>query len=88
MPACTRQHPRSSVDVTAAVLYLLPYTRAQWRRLEPAGLAPIVAGVVADPLFRVPEVTALVLAAEHNGTLAHPHRLAAARRMARRVLAA
>ncbi|WP_018683369.1 hypothetical protein [Actinokineospora enzanensis] len=77
-----------TVDTVAAVLYLLPYTQAQWHRLGPAGLARVVAGVIADPLFRVPEVTALVLAAEQAGTLALPQLLNDARLTARRVLAA
>jgi hypothetical protein len=73
--------------VIAVALYVSPFSRAVWRRMGPAGVAAYTAGMLADPRFRLPELVALVTAAERTGTLDDAARLIAARRYARRVTA-
>lgn len=79
--------PALDLNTVATVLYVSPFDRADWARLGPAHLARYVAGVAADPRFRVSELVVLVSTAERLGRLAHADHLAAARRYARRVLA-
>lgn len=75
------------VDTVARVLYLSPFTPREWRRMGPAHVGRYAAGLAAAPLFRLPELVGLVSAAEHLGHV-DTNRLTAARRFARRVVAA
>lgn len=74
------------VDTVARVLYVSPFTPREWRRMGPAQVGRYAAGLAADPVLRVPELVALVSAAEHLGHV-DSARLSAARRFARRVVA-
>lgn len=75
------------VDTVATVLFVSPFTPREWRAMGPAHVGRYVAGLAADPLFRVPELVALVSVTEQVGR-ADTARLTAARRFARRVVAA
>lgn len=81
--------PGLDLATVVTVLYVSPYTPADWNRLGPARLLSFVTAAVADPRCRVPELVALLTAAEFAGLppVARQH-LAAARRYAPRVLAA
>jgi hypothetical protein len=70
----------------AVVLYLSPLTRKEWVLAGPEEMARFVLKTVADPRCRIPEMTALVAAAECAGTLGAPEQLASARRFAPHVL--
>src|SRR5437764_1221295 len=74
----------------AAVLYLAPFTPAEWDILGPARLGRYVTAVAADPRCRVADLVAFVAAARHDP--AHPlpalDLLAAAEQHAPRVVAA
>ncbi|GAB3472265.1 hypothetical protein [Actinophytocola sediminis] len=75
------------VETVATVLYVSPFTPREWRRMGPVHLAGYVAGLVADPRFRVAELVALVsVTAPSTGGAGA--RFAAARRCAGRVVAA
>src|SRR6185503_12012973 len=67
--------------VIAVALYASPLSRAAWRRMGPAGVAAYTARMLATR-SRLPELVGAVLAAERDGTLTDPARLAAARRTA------
>jgi hypothetical protein len=71
------------------VLYVGPFTPADWQRLGPAAVAAFVVRAAADPAARVPELTVLLAAARLHGLtgIAADH-LAAAEKFAPAVLAA
>ncbi|MCE7005471.1 hypothetical protein LWC34_21980 [Kibdelosporangium philippinense] len=82
--------PSLDLATVVTVLYVSPFTPADWDRVGPARLAAFVTATVADPRCRVPELVALLTAACAVGNLppvARAH-LAAAQRHAPRVLAA
>ncbi len=71
------------------VLYVGPFTPADWHRLGPAALATFVTRCAADPAARVPELTVLLAAAKLHGlTGVAAEHLAAAEKYAPAVLAA
>lgn len=72
----------------AVVLYVSPFTPADWPRLGVAFLARYVTDMLADPRFRVPELVVLVNAVDQAGILAHRDDFDAAHRLAPAVLAA
>ncbi len=76
------------VHTIAVVLYLAPFTPADWRLMGPTQVGRFVTSVAADPRCRIPDVVALFNAAEQAGQLGHIAHLTDARRYARRVLAA
>lgn len=75
------------VETVATVLFVSPFTPREWRQMGPTHMGRYVAGLATDSRFRIPELVALVAVTEHVAGGAG-QRLTAARRFARRVLAA
>jgi hypothetical protein len=75
------------VDTVATVLFVSPFTPREWRQMGPVHIGRYAAGVAADPVFRLPELVALVSVAEQAGRI-DTTRMNAARKFARRVVAA
>jgi hypothetical protein len=81
--------PVLDLQTVITVLYVSPYTKADWHRFGPARLAQYVTALAADPEFRVPELVTLVATARELGPpFVHAGHLADAERHAPRVLVA